>query len=287
MSDKSGIGHNLTICKRCRSHFLSYHIVQRNRFFINSDSLRVNWYINRLLASKLRQNRFAYQKALPNALQYDPQLRKGIGSWGLQNLEALVLEWDKVSYYPISPRLARMFLVPQFASKMSSIANERVWDVILKERFDYLPTIIYKSLRAYLAKGNKLSDPEVVYEPLSIQPVVDLITLNGEIIRLLSKEKGDKVMDYINTGQLRKLGADSPLSQDDDNLVFRLLELTRLNRKDDVYHLLLRVYIARNIEFPSRLAEVFTVSSSELFKTGIYAYISGLRLKGQTEANGN
>ena len=277
---------NLTTCKSCRSYFLCFHIVQRNRFFINSDSLQVNWHLNRLLAGKLRQNRFAYQTALLDALQFDPQLRRGVSSWGLQNLEVLVLEWNKVSYYPLSPRVAKMFLVPQISSNISKLSNQRVWDVILKEQFNYLTTMIYKSLRAYLTQNNSGSDPEVIYEPSSIQPLVDFITLCTEIIRFLSTEKGGKGMGYINIGELRRLGAAAPLAQD-DNLVFRLLELTRLNRKADVYHLLLRVYVARNIEFPSSLARVFSLTNPELFKTGIYAYISGLRHGDKAEASTN
>ena len=277
---------HLTTCKSCRSYFLCFHIVQRNRFFINSDSLQVNWHLNRLLAGKLRQNRFAYQTALLDALQYDPQLRRGVSSWGLQNLEVLVLEWNKVSYYPLSPRLAKMFLVPQISSNISKLSNPKVWEVILKEQFDYLPTMIYKSLRVYLTKDISAKDPEVVYDFSSIRPLVDLITLCSEIIQFLSKEEGSKGMSHINIGQLRRLGATAPLTQD-NNLVFRLLELTRLNRKSDVYHLLLRVYVARKMEFPSPLAQVFTVTNSELFKTGIYAYISGLRLGDKAEASTN
>lgn len=221
-----------------------------------------------------------------DALQYDPQLRRGVSSWGLQNLEVLVLEWNKVSYYPLPPRLAKMFLVPQISSNISKLSNPRVWEIILKEQFEYLPTMIYKSLRMYLTKDNSAKDPEVVNDFSSIRPIVDLITLCSEIIRFLSKEEGNKGMSFINIGQLRKLGATAPLTQD-DNLVFRLLELTRLNRKADVYHLLLRVYVARNIEFPSSLAQVFTMTNPELFKTGIYAYISGLRLGSKAEASTN
>lgn len=267
---------NLTTCKRCRSYFICFHIVQRNRFFINSDSLQVNWYLNRMLAGKLRQNRFAYQVALLDALQYDPQLRKGITAWGLQNLEVLVFERNMVRYYPLSPRLAKMFLVPQISSYISKIRNQEVWDIILKEQFNYLLTIIYKSLRAYLTKNNLGDDPEVIYNPSSIRPVFDLIALSAEIFRFLSAEKGGKRMGYINTGQLRELGATAPLAQN-DSMVFRLLELTRLNQKADVYHLLLRVYVARNIEFPKPLARIFSLDSPELFKIGIYAYISGFR----------
>lgn len=277
---------NLTTCKHCRSYFLCFHLVRRNGFYINSDSLQVNWHLNRLLTGKLRQNRFAYQTALLDALQYDPQLRRGVSSWGLQNLEIIVFERDKIKYYPLSPRLAKMFLVSQISSNLSKVSNRRVWEVVLSEQFDYLPTIIYKSLRAYLTKDNSTKDPEVVYDVSRKQPLVALITLSMEIIRLIANERGDRSMRYLNIGQLRSFGASAPLTRD-DNLVFRLLELTRLNRRSDVYHLLLRVYVARNMEFPSSLAEVFAVTNPELFKTGIYAYISGLSIEDKDKSSAN
>ena len=148
----------------------------------------------------------------------------------------------------------------------------------LKEQFDYLPTIIYKSLRAYLIGDNLAKDPEVVYESVSIQPLVVVLTLYLELNRLKKKERGEKGMSYLDINQLRNLGNGAPLNQD-DNLVFRLLELTRLYRKADVYHLLLRIYVAAGKEFPEQLARVFTVRDPNLFKTGIYAYISGLKPK--------
>jgi len=58
-----------------------------------------------------------------------------------------------------------------------------------------------------------------------------------------------------------------------------LLELTRLNKKAEVYHLLLRTYIAKGLVFPASLANLFTVNDPEVFQTGIYDYIAGLREK--------
>ena len=272
------VNPNLAVCKHCRSYFLCFHLVQRNGFFINSDSLQVNWHLNRLLAGKLRGNRFGYQTALLNALQYDPQIRRGISSWGLQDLDIIVFERDKIHYFPLPPSLAKMLLVPRVSSLLSRVSNKRVWELVLKEQFDYLPTIIYKSLRAYLIGDNLAKDPEVVYESVSIQPLVVVLTLYLELNRLKKKERGEKGMSYLDINQLRNLGNGAPLNQD-DNLVFRLLELTRLYRKADVYHLLLRIYVAAGKEFPEQLARVFTVRDPNLFKTGIYAYISGLKPK--------
>ena len=76
-------------------------------------------------------------------------------------------------------------------------------------------------------------------------------------------------MDSVNVKELRKIARSSPLNQN-GGLVFRLLELTRLNRKSDVYHILLRVYVARGEPFPTLLSNLFTLRNSESFKIGVY-----------------
>ena len=89
-------------------------------------------------------------------------------------------------------------------------------------------------------------------------------------------------MVSIDFRQIRKEATDSPISITDNagkGLVFRLLELTRLNKKTEVYHLLLRTYAAKGSAFPASLANLFTINDPEIFQTGIYAYIAGLREK--------
>lgn len=267
---------NLAICEHCRSYFLCFHIVQRNGFFINSDSLLLNWHLNRLLVGKLNENRFGYQTALLDALHYDPQMRKGISSWGLQDLEIVILGDDKIHYFPLPSSVAKMFLVPRISSVLNKISDVEVWEVVLEGQYDYLPTIIYKWLRAYLT-GKKL-DKDEKEELAKVEQLLMLITLYMELSRLRNKERGMKSMDYLEANQLRNLGNSAPLAQN-DNRVFRLLELTRLHRKADVFHLLLRIYVAAGREFPEQLARLFTVRDPNLFKTGIYAYISGLEAK--------
>lgn len=185
-----------------------------------------------------------------------------------------------MNYYPLSPRLAKLFLIPRLSSLIAKISNKQVWDVILKERFGYLTVIIYKSLRAYISgKQNDDKDPDILDpwgKDYKGQPIVDLIDFYSELRRHSEREKGGTHMAFVNVKELRNLASTAPLSQK-DSLVFRLLELTRLNRKADVYHLLLRLYVAKNITFPAQLSNLFTIQDSELFKIGIYAFISGLR----------
>ncbi len=283
---------NLMVCKTCRSFFLCFHLIHKKRLFINSDSFSVNWHLNRLIGKNIVSKNYENQTLL-NALHYDPQLRRGISNWGLQNIEILIFEYVRnsagkfeeiMNYYPLSPRLAKLFLIPKLSSLVSKISNKQVWDVILKEQFDYLKVIIYKSLRAYISgKQNVDKDPDII-DPWGkdnkVQPIIDLIEFCIELRRHLKKEEGGARMDFVNVKELRNLASTAPLCQK-DGLVFRLMELTRLNRKADVYHLLLRLYVARNITFPAQLSKLFTIQDSELFRNGIYAFISGLRSEEQ------
>lgn len=276
---------NLIICKTCRSYFLFFHIIHRNRFFINSDSLQVNWYLNRLLSNKIRNGINWRQQALMNAVNYDPQLRKSLGSWGQQNMEVIIFDKKRdasgktkevIETQIISAKIARLILVPRISSLISKISNFSIWNMIINEQIEYLPTVIYKSLRVIISGENSFNDPEIVDDRIQIR---DLISLYYEIILHLEKEKGGAGMSLINLQEIRKSASDAPIKLSDNsgkNLVYRLLELTRLNKKSDVYHLLLRIYVTSGKVFPDSLARIFEIEDSELFKSGIYAFVAGM-----------
>ncbi|MDI3534160.1 MAG: CRISPR-associated protein Cst1 [Thermosediminibacterales bacterium] len=271
---------NLPMCQQCRSYFLCFHIIDQKKYFINSDSLKVNWYLNQLVWNETR-SKGSYQKALLAAVPYNSQLRSTLGSWGLQSMEVISFERGKVNYYPISDRLAELFLIPTISSLLGKLNHDTVWDVILKEKFNYLLTMIYKSIYASLTGENRGKDPEVVTirNNKNTGRIDNLIDLFYEIKKYFQKKKGGVPVSAINLRHIREAAKQSPFSLDDNskkNLVYRLLELTRLNKKSDVYHLLMRTYVASGKTFPSSLARLFEISDVELFKTGIYAYISGL-----------
>lgn len=280
---------NLIVCKTCRSFFLCFHLIHDNRFFINSNSFLVNWHLNRLMAGTIIKRR-----TLLNALHYDPQLRRGVSNWGLQSMEVLIFQYvrnnagrieDILNYYPLSARLAKLFLIPRLSSLIAKVSNERVWDLILTERFDYLSVIIYKSLRAYITGKQYDEDPDILNpwgRDYKGQPIVNLIEFYSELIRYLEREKGGRGVAFVNVKELRNIASTAPLSLN-DGLVFRLLELTRLNRKADVYHILLRLYVARDKTFPTPLSDLFTIRDSELFKNGVYAFISGLKIDSESK----
>lgn len=281
---------SLLICKNCRSYFLFFHIVHQNRFFVNSDSLKVNWHINHLLSGQINKGDWQ-QQTLMNALHYDTQFRKAVGSWGLQRLEVVIFEREKkkekLNCYPISANLAKLFLIPSISSLTGRISNRTVWDTLLKERFDYLLTIIYKSLRVFLADKTNVKDPEIIEgwssKGRDITPITQTIELYHEIRKY---QRGGKSVSYIKYSDLRNEAVQAPINLANNkgkNLVFRLLELTRMNKRSNVYHLLLRVYITNGKPFPKNLSRLFEIEDSELFKNGIYAFVSGLKNSEQND----
>lgn len=284
---------SLLMCTHCRSYFLCFHLVHQKRYFINSNSFKVNWYLNKLLWYESKSYSNTYQKALLAAISINNRLRSTLGGWGLQNMEVIAFEWvnneETINYYPISRTLAELFLVPAVSSLLNTFTSNkysRVWDTILQERFGHLLTIAYKSLRVYLTGKNIQNDPEVVINSAqeSLNPVHDLLFLIYEIKSYLKNKGGGEInMKFINLRQIREDAACAPFNLSDNsskNMVFRILELARLNKKPDVYHILMRNYIVNGIPFPPSLARLFEIEDEELFKTGIFTYISGMKYKG-------
>lgn len=276
---------NLIMCSLCRSYLLFFHVIHNRRYYVNSDSISLNWYLNNLLKEKSAITRSS-QRAFFQALRYDTQIRSTLGSWGLQNMELVTLEWDDTSVQPISKRLANLLLIPRIANLLGLISNSVVWDIVIQEQFSYLLNLGYKQLRFFLSGGeNKNKDPEIIAGAWnSMAQVTTLLELFYAIRQAEQKEKGGKVVASIDLRQIRNAASNAPISIADNagkGLVFRLLELSRLNKKTEVYHLLLRTYVAKGQVFPACLADLFAVNNQELFQTGIYAFIAGL---GQKEA---
>ncbi|HAA08919.1 MAG: hypothetical protein GX176_08155 [Syntrophomonadaceae bacterium] len=278
---------NMIMCSLCRSYLLFFHIIHSRRHYVSSDSISLNWYLNNLLQEKSKITRSS-QRALLDALRYDTQMRRALGSWGLQNMELVSLEWDDAKVQPISERLANLLLLPRIANLLGLISNSLVWDIVIQERYSYLLNLAYKQLHFFLSGGeNKNKDPEIVVGAgKKMAQVTTLLELFYAIRQAEQKEKGGKGLASIDFRQIRKEAEESPISITDNagkGLVFRLLELTRLNKRTEVYHLLLRTYVAKGLVFPTSLANLFTLNDQELFKTGIYAYIAGLSKENQSQ----
>ncbi|OPY56697.1 MAG: hypothetical protein A4E55_01965 [Pelotomaculum sp. PtaU1.Bin035] len=262
---------NLPVCSVCRSQFLCFHFVRKKGFFINTESLLINWHINRLLSDKLQKKRGPVHQALMEGMKLDPQLRRTLGGWGMQRMEMIQFNGDKVEYFQIPPHLSNLFLIPEFSYLIGNMKNKLALDYLFKGRHEYFQEMIYKSIRERLS-GQSGKDPEAKLEWGDVNLVLRLY----QQIRINLSGKGG--MRTVDLNRLSKCAAGAPafLKEEKSSLVFRLLELTRMGKKEDVYHLLLRAFIAESKPFPDELRKAFNIDDAALFKNSIYAFIAGL-----------
>lgn len=81
------------------------------------------------------------------------------------------------------------------------------------------------------------------------------------------------VKQMVPVWRMRELGKEA--SQLFERTRYRLLELIRLAKKDEVYHLILKTYMANNKPFPEDLNRVFSAKDED-FKNLMFAYVSGM-----------
>ena len=262
---------NLPVCRVCLSLFLCFHFVRRNNFFINTNSLSVNWYLNHIVRDKLHKKYGQVHHALLEGMKMDPQLRRTLGGWGMQRIEMIQFNRDKVEYFQIPPHLSNMFLIPEISSLIGRIKNKLALDYLFKGRHEYFLKMIHKSIRQILS-GKDGKDQEAKLDWADINVIIEVY----QYIRLHLAKKGD--VKTVNLNKLSKCAVCAPraLKEEKSGLVFRLLELTRMGKKEDVYHLLLRTFIAESKSFPVELRDAFNVKDISLFKNSIYAFIAGL-----------
>jgi hypothetical protein len=78
---------------------------------------------------------------------------------------------------------------------------------------------------------------------------------------------------------------DGDLKDAFDRQGYRILELVRAGKRDEVFHAILRIFVsAKKRKFPSELVEAFKpVYSDELFKVFLFSFLSGILGKEETE----
>lgn len=57
---------------------------------------------------------------------------------------------------------------------------------------------------------------------------------------------------------------------------YRLMEQTRIGKKDEVFHGILRLYMTSNQSFDKELLIAFKQSNNEMFKVLIFSFLSGI-----------
>jgi hypothetical protein len=115
------------------------------------------------------------------------------------------------------------------------------------------------------------------------------ITKDEKIDKLYRRWAQKNISDLID--KLRdeggKVAREKSLKEDFDKVIFRLMELTRLGKRSEVFYGIYRIFIARNKEIPKVLCEPFKpIYSDEIFKVMIFSFLSGIMEKGGEKHGG-
>lgn len=101
---------------------------------------------------------------------------------------------------------------------------------------------------------------------------VDLLKIYNRV----AGNNASNLMDKLR-GLSFSLSNDKQLKDAFQKAGYRLLEQTRVAKRDDVYYGILRIFISTQQEFPKNLAEPFKpVYSDEMFKVLIFSFLSGI-----------
>lgn len=115
------------------------------------------------------------------------------------------------------------------------------------------------------------------------------ITKDEKIDKLYRRWAQKNISDLID--KLRDEGSNvakkKSLKEDFDKVIFRLMELTRLGKRSEVFYGIYRIFVARNKEIPKVLCEPFKpIYSDEIFKVMIFSFLSGIMEKGGEKYEG-
>jgi hypothetical protein len=115
------------------------------------------------------------------------------------------------------------------------------------------------------------------------------ITKDEKIDKLYRRWAQKNISDLVD--KLRWAGSnvakEKDLKEDFDKVIFRLMELTRLGKRSEVFYGIYRIFVARNKRIPEVLCEPFKpIYSDEIFKVMIFSFLSGIMEKGGEKYGG-
>jgi len=267
---------SLYICNLCAQMALFRHFVFRNNgdIFINAPSFKVIWYLNQALKAYKDFYEIFSVSSHSQRVDFSVKVQRLLGTWEKQNIEIVMYAGTggyHTYYFP--SRVVDILINPRVTSILGILRNsEGIFRILALEKYPELLHITYLSLKQQITQNNeirktldRLGFPDPTEKMSSYLPI-----LFFEVRRILGvNHMGSRVCP----NELREFGME--VKELFKNTKYRLLELVRLGKKDEVYHLVLRTYMAAKRAFPEKLNEVFK-EKEEDFKNLMYAYISGM-----------
>lgn len=265
--------NDLYLCDICSQMALFRHFVfprKGESIFVNVPSFKSIWYLNE--AVKAYQN-IAPDLSLSRAIvEVHLKLQRLLGIWEKQNIEIIHYNNGFYKMYYLPHETVDLLLNARISSILSSLNNMKIFEVVIyRERTNELLELEYLLLKYLLdiGKGNTYLKQWNVPSKKSI--VKHYTVVLNDLFQETRRTMG--VTQMVPVRRMRTLGQEA--SRMFERTRYRLLELIRLAKKDGVYHLLLKTYMAHKMPFPEELNGVFSLKDED-FKNLMFAYMSGI-----------
>lgn len=277
------------LCEICSQMALFRHFVfpRDEGIFINVPSFKAIWYLNEAYRAHKRLVGLSEREELVLSRVVSDvsiKLQRLLGVWERQNVEIVSISGETFRTYYLPADVVDLLLNTFVSSILNALNNNEIFALIVQRRFSEILDLEHlilkaiekndKSLRDVLSEKWKISESNLeLYSELLPELFSSIRSVQG-VSTLLTPYK---------IRELRELGRS--MARSFERTRYRLLELIRLGKREEVYHILLRTYMASNVTFPEKLNEVFTYEDED-FKNAMFAYVSGMTLEREEEETG-
>jgi CRISPR-associated protein Cst1 len=273
-----------------------------NEFFINAPDFKLTWDLNKLSENLLaKQKEYEVKKILGfTLLERVVKEKILLNVWTMMNIEVIVRKKNIIDYFDLPSKTTEILLDHEIASFIKKINEEKIFDLILAEKFAELEKVNYFVLRTIwkLKKNEEINKNDPItkyftkYNDLQYLRKVSL-TLPKLYNKILEKNRRGSMEKKIDIliWKLQQKGQSISDRDDFENLADainklgdRLLEQVRLGNKDNVYYMLLRCFHVSGHEFPAELVEAFKPENEKYFKTLIFSFLAPIISRKEKEA---
>ena len=158
---------SIFLCPFCVYIFVHHRIAfiktAEGQIFINAPDFKLIWDLNNFVQEILKKSQeYEIRKILGSSLlQWAIKRRTLLGAWSIMNVEVIVKRWHKeekkwiIDYFDLPYDVTRILLDHEIASLIERIAEEKIFDLILRGKFSEIEKANYFVLRTILKLKNK------------------------------------------------------------------------------------------------------------------------------------
>jgi CRISPR-associated protein Cst1 len=265
------------LCDVCSQMALFRHFVfpkSGESIFVNVPSFKAIWYLNEAIKA---YRDLSLELSVSRAIsEVHLKLQRLLGIWERQNVEVIYYNSKSYRIYYMPQRVINLLLNTRISSILNSLNSIKIFEaVIYQERLNEILECEYLLLK-YLFDVSSSGRSHLAE---NVKQYVGDVKRNAgyymntlpDLFQEVRSVMGVKQM--VPVWRMRELGKEA--SQLFERTRYRLLELIRLAKKDEVYHLILKTYMANNKPFPEDLNRVFSAKDED-FKNLMFAYVSGM-----------